>query len=184
MNEIQLFNYGNSAVRVMMYGTPQAAWFVAKDVCDILGYANSRKALADHLDEDEKDVTICYTPGGNQNVNIISESGLYCLILRSNMPKAIEFRKWVTATVLPQIRATGSYTMNAEIRPIPQGVLEGAKLILETAGIKDNQLALALDSVVKRCAGESLLAISGVTLTAPTKCQLFTPTEIGKHFGV
>lgn len=184
MNEIKLFNYENSAVRVVMYGTPQAAWFVAKDVCDILGYANSRKALADHLDDDEKDVTICYTPGGNQNVNIISESGLYCLILRSNMPKAIEFRKWVTGTVLPQIRATGSYTMNAEIRPIPPGVLEGAKLILETAGIKDNQLALALDSVAKRCAGESLLAISGVTLTAPTKCQLLTPTEIGKHFGV
>ena len=184
MNEIKLFNYGNSAVRVVMYGIPQVAWFVAKDVCDILGYANSRKALADHLDDDEKDVTICYTPGGNQNVNIISESGLYCLILRSNMPKAIEFRKWVTGTVLPQIRATGSYSMNAEIRPIPQGVLEGAKLILETAGIKDNQLALALDSVAKRCAGESLLAISGVTLTAPTKCQLLTPTEIGKHFGV
>ena len=184
MNEIKLFNYENSAVRVVMYGTPQAAWFVAKDVCDILGYANSRKALADHLDDDEKDVTICYTPGGNQNVNIISESGLYCLILRSNMPKAIEFRKWVTGTVLPQIRATGSYTMNPEIRPIPPGVLEGAKLILETAGIKDNQLALALDSVAKRCAGESLLAISGVTLTAPTKCQLLTPTEIGKHFGV
>lgn len=74
MNDIQLFNYGNSAVRVVMYGNPPVAWFVAKDVCDILGYANSRKALADHLDDDEKDVTICYTPGGNQNVNIISSS--------------------------------------------------------------------------------------------------------------
>ncbi len=188
MNDIQLFNYGNSAVRVVMYGTPLAAWFVAKDVCDILGYINSRKALADHLDEDEKgSVTIRYgtsPKGGNPNVSIISESGLYCLILRSNMPKAKEFRKWVTGTVLPQIRETGTFSMKEEIRPIPYGVLEGTKLILETAGIKDNQLALALDKVAKRCTGESLLAISGITLIAPTKCQLLTPTEIGKHFGV
>ncbi len=188
MNDIQLFNYGNSAVRVVMYGNPPVAWFVAKDVCDILGYANVTDTLNKHLDADERNTLAIREgtspKGGNPNMNIISESGLYCLILRSNMPKAKEFRKWVTGTVLPQIRATGSYSLNEEIRPIPQGVLEGAKLILETAGIKDNQLALALDSVARHCTGESLLAISGVTLTAPTKCQLLTPTEIGKHFGV
>lgn len=186
MNEIQLFSYGNSAVRVVMYRNPPVAWFVAKDVCDILGYANHRDAIAKHLDEDERRVSRIATPsnGGYSNITIISESGLYCLILRSNMPRAKEFRKWVTGTVLPQIRATGTYNITEEIRPIPQGVLEGAKLILETAGIKDNQLALALDSVAKHCTGESLLAISGVTLVAPTKCQLLTPTEIGKHFGV
>ena len=78
-------------------------YFVGKDVAAILGYSNSRKALADHLEEDEKDVTVCYTPGGEQTMNVINESGLYCLILRSNMPKAKEFRKWVTATVLPQV---------------------------------------------------------------------------------
>ena len=185
MNEIKLFNFGNSAVRVVMYGTPQAAWFVAKDVCDILGYANVTDTLNKHLDADERN-TLSIREGnrGNPVVNIISESGLYCLILRSNMPKAKEFRKWVTGTVLPQIRETGTFSINEEMRPIPPGVLEGAKLILETAGIKDNQLALALDSVARRCTGESLLAVSGVTLIAPTKCQLLTPTEIGKHFGV
>lgn len=73
----------------------------------ILGYSNSRKDLADHLDEDEKDVTICYTPFGEQNMNVINESGLYCLILSSNMPKAKEFRKWVTTTVLPQVMLNG-----------------------------------------------------------------------------
>lgn len=185
MNEIQLFSYGNSAVRVVMYGNPPVAWWVAKDVCDILGYANVTDTLNKHLDEDERN-TLAIREGnrGNPILNIISESGLYCLILRSNMPRAKEFRKWVTGTVLPQIRATGTYNITEEIRPIPQGVLEGAKLILETSGIKDNQLALALDSVAKHCTGESLLAISGVTLVAPTKCQLLTPTEIGKHFGV
>ena len=89
-SSIQLYSYGEEPVRVIMLGDPPAAWFVAKDVCDILGYTNSRKALSDHLDDDEKDVTICYTPGGEQKMNIINESGLYCLILRSNMPKAKE----------------------------------------------------------------------------------------------
>ena len=93
-NSIQLFSYNEDPVRIVMLGDPPTPWWVAKDVCDILGYTNARKALADHLDDDEKDVTICYTPGGNQSMNIINESGLYCLILRSNMPKAKEFRKW------------------------------------------------------------------------------------------
>ena len=89
-NSIQLFSYNEDPVRVIMRGNPPTAWWVANDVCDILGYSNARKALADHLDDDEKDVTICYTPGGNQSMNVINESGLYCLILRSNMPKAKE----------------------------------------------------------------------------------------------
>ena len=184
MNEIQLYNYGNSAVRIVMYGNPPAAWFVAKDVCDILGYSNERKALADHLDEDEKNtVTIRYGNRGNPNMNIISESGLYCLTLRSNMPKAKEFRKWVTGTVLPQIRETGSYVPDNE-KKLSEPILYGAKMVFEAAGIQDNQLALALDKVMKHYTGQSMLAISGITLIAPTKCQLLTPTEIGKHFGV
>ena len=68
-----------------------AAWFVAKDVCDILGYSNVTKALNDHLDDDERStLTIREGIRGNPNMNIINESGLYCLILRSNMPKAKE----------------------------------------------------------------------------------------------
>lgn len=86
--------------------------------------------------------------------------------------------------MLPQIRKTGYYDARETLRPIPPGVMEGAKLILETAGIKDNQLALALDSVAESCTGKSLLALSGVTLIAPNNCPLLTPTEIGKHFGI
>lgn len=184
MNDIQLFNYGNSAVRVVMYGTPPVAWFVAKDVCDILGYANVTDALNRHLDEDERNTLAIHEGNrGNPVINVISESGLYCLTLRSNMPKAKEFRKWVTGTVLPQIRETGSYIPNNEEK-LTEPILYGAKMVFEAAGIKENQLALALDKIMKHYTGQSMLALSGITLIAPTKCQLLTPTEIGKHFGV
>ena len=75
-------------------------WFVAKDVTDALGYTNGRKAVADHIDEDQKGVTSCYTPGGRQQKTIISEGGLYALIMGSKLPQAREFRRWVLDTVL------------------------------------------------------------------------------------
>ena len=83
-------------------------WFVAKDVCDILELTNPSKAVLG-LDEDEKGVTKGYTLGGEQDLIIINESGLYNLIFRSNKPQAKVFRKWVTSEVLPAIRKQGHY---------------------------------------------------------------------------
>ena len=106
MAEIQIFNYQNREVRtVELNGEP---WFVLKDVCEVLGIGNSRM-VADRLDEDEKGVSQIDTPGGLQNVSIISESGLYNVILRSDKPEAKPFRKWVTSEVLPSIRKSGGY---------------------------------------------------------------------------
>jgi prophage antirepressor-like protein len=85
-------------------------WFFASDVCTLLGYKNTSKAVADHLEDDEKGVTTGYTLGGGQKMTIISESGLYTLALRSRMPEAKRFRRWVTHDVLPSIRRTGSYS--------------------------------------------------------------------------
>lgn len=84
-------------------------WFVGSDVATALGYANARKALADHVDEQDKGVTKCYTLGGNQNMTIINESGLYALIFGSKLESAKRFKRWVTSEVLPAIRQTGSY---------------------------------------------------------------------------
>ncbi|HHJ40072.1 MAG: hypothetical protein AXA67_02190 [Methylothermaceae bacteria B42] len=76
-------------------------WFVAKDVCDVLGLQNPTKAL-EILDDDERKIlTIREGTPGNPNVNVITESGLYALILRSRKPAAKAFRKWVTFEVLP-----------------------------------------------------------------------------------
>lgn len=107
-NEVQVFNNANfGQVRSMMIdGVP---WFIGKDVAEALGYTNSNKALVDHVDIEDKGVTKCYTLGGMQNLNIINESGLYALIMSSKLPKAKEFKRWVTSEVLPTIRKTGSY---------------------------------------------------------------------------
>ena len=106
MADIQVFTYNSNEVRtVELNGEP---WFVLKDVCEVLGIGNSRM-VADRLDEDEKGVSQIDTLGGLQNVSIISESGLYNVILRSDKPEAKPFRKWVTGTVLPSIRRHGAY---------------------------------------------------------------------------
>ena len=110
-NDFTIFKFGDSEIRVInKCGEP---CFVAKDVCDALNLTNSRKALT-ALDDDEKGVTLSYTLGGEQNLSIVSESGMYTLVLRcrdavnkGSVPH--KFRKWVTAEVLPSIRKTGSY---------------------------------------------------------------------------
>ena len=84
-------------------------WFVGKDVTGILGYNNSRKALSDHVDREDKGVTKWYTPGGSQNLTTINESGLYRLIFSSKLPAAKAFTQWITSEVLPSIRKHGAY---------------------------------------------------------------------------
>ena len=111
MNEIvKTLEFKGVKVRtVMNNGEP---WFVASDVCEILDHSNSRAAI-DSLDDDEKGVTIAYTLGGNQQVNIINEPGLYRLIFTSRKDEAKEFKHWVFHEVLPSIRKTGKYELAA-----------------------------------------------------------------------
>ncbi len=105
------FQFENHPARVIMDESDNP-WWVAKEVCDILGLTNPREAVSG-LDDDERGsvrISDGTSPkGGNPNVNVINESGLYALIFRSNKPQARVFRKWVTAEVLPAIRKTGSY---------------------------------------------------------------------------
>ncbi|WP_442871495.1 BRO-N domain-containing protein [Caproiciproducens sp.] len=110
MTDLKIFdNEEFGAIRVIdKSGEP---WFVGKDATAALGYANSRKALLDHVDDDDKGVTKRNTLGGAQEITIINESGLYSLIFSSKLPKAKEFKRWVTSEVLPSIRKTGSYSL-------------------------------------------------------------------------
>lgn len=108
MNDLQIFNndeFGEIRT-VVIEGEP---YFIAKDITDRLGFLNGRKAIADHVDEDDKGVTKCYTHGGIQEMTVINESGLFSLILSSKLPEAKKFRRWVTSEVLPTIRRTGGY---------------------------------------------------------------------------
>lgn len=113
MNKIQKFeNTEFGSVRTMT-DKNNNVWFVAKDICDSLGYTNSRKAISDHVDTDDKGVTKCDTLGGTQDLTIINESGVYALVFGSKLPSAKKFKKWVTSEILPTIRKHGAY-MTAE----------------------------------------------------------------------
>jgi prophage antirepressor-like protein len=113
MSAIEVFHHGAWELRTLTVdGEP---WFVAADVCAALGYSNGRKAIGDHVDDLDKGVTACDTPGGRQNVTIINESGLYALVFGSRLDAAKVFKRWVTAEVLPEIRRTGSYTAPATV---------------------------------------------------------------------
>lgn len=89
-------------------------WFVGKDVAAALGYGEGKSlanAVSNHVDEQDKGVTELMTPGGNQKMVIINESGLYSLCFSSKLEGAVKFKRWVTSEVLPQIRKTGSYML-------------------------------------------------------------------------
>ena len=89
-------------------------WFVGKDVCNLLGLVNHKKSLQALDDDERRGVTISDPIGRNQQVNCINESGLYHLIFISRKPEAKAIRRWVTGTVLPSIRRTGSYTVGGQ----------------------------------------------------------------------
>ena len=112
---MQVFKYNNNDVRtVQIDGEP---WWVLKDVCGVLEISNSRM-VADRLDDDEKGVSITDTLGGRQEVTVISESGLYNVILLSRKPEARNFRRWITHEVLPSIRQTGAYLTPAAMEQL------------------------------------------------------------------
>ena len=106
MQNIIPFEYESTNLRALaINGDP---WFMAKDACVILGLGNVGQAIL-NLDDDEKGVTITDTLGGPQKTSIISESGLYSLILRSRKPEARKFKRWITHEVIPSIRKRGMY---------------------------------------------------------------------------
>ena len=105
---IKIFNNAEFG-EVRIFDKNGEPWFVGRDVCNILGYANSSDALAKRVDIEDKGVANCDTLGGNQNLTVINESGLYSLILSSKLPNAKRFKHWVTSEILPSIRKHGMY---------------------------------------------------------------------------
>lgn len=133
MQELQIFK-SNEFGEVRTVTINNEPWFVGRDVAEALGYSKARNAISSHVsEEDKKDAPIQGTPGGTQKMTIINESGLYALIFGSKLESAKRFKHWVTSEVLPTIRKTGGYQMQA-----PQGkellalaVLEAQKTIEE-----------------------------------------------------
>lgn len=122
-NDFELFNNENlGSVRTAL-DQDGNIWFVAKDVCDVLGIVNNRDAMS-RLDDDEKDTidphifTVGNTDTENRRgseLSIINESGMYTLVLTSRKPQAKEFKKWLTHEVIPTIRQHGGYIYGQEM---------------------------------------------------------------------
>ena len=140
MNEIQFFkNAAFGTIRTMQdeKGEP---WFVGADIANMLGYTNPRKAIRDHVEEEDKTRNDSFLVNGTSPI-LINESGLYALILSSKLPKAREFKHWVTSEVLPAIRRQGGY-MVARADESDEEILARALQIMHaTLQRKEEQIA-------------------------------------------
>ena len=107
MNTPQIFNFEQNEVRTILVN--DEPYFVGKDVASVLGYSNTKDALSRHVDLEDKMGSRITTSGQSREMTIINESGLYSLILKSKLPSAKKFKRWVTIEVLPAIRKHGGY---------------------------------------------------------------------------
>ena len=108
MGEMQIFSNPEFG-QVRVVERDGASWFVGKDVAEKLGYQNTSKALADHVDDVDKLNNVSLSSLGQRGGWLINESGVYSLILSSKLPKAKQFKRWVTSEILPAIHKHGAY---------------------------------------------------------------------------
>jgi len=183
--EMQIFtNKEFGQVRVIeQNGEP---WFVGKDVAEILGYTNSRKALGDHVDEEDKGVTKCDTPGGTQELTVINESGLYSLIIGSKLPSAKKFKRWVTSEVLPSIRKHGGYIIGQE-EMTDDDLLAKAVLVAQSKIAEKNrvieQQAQEIENMTPKAVFADAVSVSKTTILVGELAKLLKQNgvEMGQN---
>ena len=141
MNQMEIFkNPEFGAIRaVEIDGEP---WLVGKDVALALGYKNPQEAIRNHVDAEDKGVSEILTPGGMQKLPIINESGLYSLVLSSKLPKAKQFRRWVTSEVLPTIRKHGAYITREKLWEVATSPEAMMKLCSDLLAEREKNAAL------------------------------------------
>ncbi len=146
-NNIQRSDFKGAALRTLTdeNGEP---WFVAKDVCDVLGYTNASKAISDHVDSEDKLNNESLSSLGQRGGWLVNESGLYSLVLSSKLPTAKEFKRWVTHEVLPSIRRTGGYIQTSDA-DTDEDILAKAVLVAQKTIERKNQQLQAKDNQIK-----------------------------------
>lgn len=131
MNGLSIFRYAGADVRTVMIGGQP--WFVLADMCAVLGISNARDVAA-RLGDDQKGVAPIDTLGGRQMMTVVNESGMYEVVIRSDKPEAVDFRRWITGEVLPEIRRTGAYmapVTETREQLLARAVLEASAAIAE-----------------------------------------------------
>lgn len=172
MSAMQLFNYGGQEVRTVdLAGEP---WFIATDVAEILDYRMASD-MTRRLDPEDKGYAKVRTPGGEQEVIVISEAGLYDSIFRSNAEAAKPFRRWVTRTVLPTIRKTGSFAAGPEMPALPRSFSEALRQLADAT----EQLELVAP---KAEAYDAFMDANGLySMQAAAKALGYGPNVLYKH---
>ena len=173
-NEVQVFNFENSEIRTTVIDdTP---YFVGKDVAKTLGYKDTVNAIKSHVDDEDKRGWQITTPSGNQNMTVVTESGVYALIFGSKLPSAKKFKRWVTNDVLPDIRKHGAYLSNDKIEEI----------------LTDPETIISLAQQVKDERAKNALLTQQVAESRPKadyydkimqSTSLVTITQIAKDYG-
>lgn len=161
-------------------------WFVGKDVAEVLGYSNPRKALSDHVKGNHKGVTNCDTLGGKQQLTIIDEAGLYSLVLRSKLPAAEAFQEWVVAEVIPSIRKTGSYSVNQDIKAKEvEARLNNSRARVASTFLKVAQMT-DVSEYKHICQQKAAEVLSGVPLLPMQAINenTLSADEVGKELGI
>lgn len=176
MNNLQIFEFNHNEIRTVV--KDNQPWFVGKDVANVLGYSNSRKALSDHIDlEDKDDVTIRDSIGREQRATVINESGLYSLILKSKLSGAKQFKRWVTSEVLPSIRKQGAYLTEDVIAKTLQDPNYILKIIQAFSDAKQEL------SIKNQIIGELKPRVDYLDLILKGK-ELVTISQISKDYGM
>ena len=182
MNQLQVFsNERLGEIRTMnIDGQP---YFVGKDIAEALGYSNTRDALARHVDDEDKNTVVIPDGIGNPNKTVINESGLYSLILSSKLPKAKEFKRWVTSEVLPSIRKTGGYNPE-QSDAYKTKRLEIMAMNAKARIMKEQNKRLEIMLKNNELEGLSVTAIQAILNEHPQTEKTYSATEAAEMFGV
>lgn len=166
MNNLQIFkNDSFGEVRTLIINNEP--WFVGKDVASILGYADTNKAITMHVDEEDKLNDKTASSLGQRGGWLINESGLYSLILSSKLPKAKEFKRWVTSEVLPSIRKNGGYT-------VPKSPMELLELEFQALREVENKVDVVNSDLQELKNNIPLFAVECDELTHAVNCKIIS----------
>lgn len=193
MNATVIYQFENQQVRIIQdkHGEP---WFVAVDVCSALEISNASDAIK-RLDDDEKMTLVTAEGhsgqrGGAQSLNLVSEAGLYGLIMTSRKQEARRFKRWVTHDVLPSIRKHGRYSTSGAQTALPaptqdtvSAILRIGEAVAKVPGVKPGIAMAATLTVIHENTGLTMESMRRALPAANEPVAAMNPTQLGKAIG-
>jgi len=189
MSQIIPFEFESHALRVNLDAAGRP-WFVAADVCAALDLPETHKAIA-RLDDDEKGRNSIPTPGGQQDMSMVNESGLYNLVLGSRKPEAKRFKRWITHEVLPSIRKTGSYASSTSVSALPSPTQDRVSSLLligeavaKVPGVKHGIAMAATLTCIHENTGLSIETMRRALPANDEPIAAMNSTKLGQQLGM